>query len=397
MKPTNPYLATELQYFVHTFKRQPLLLTKAKGPYVWDEHGKKYLDFFSGLAVCGIGHNNTRVVKAIQNQTRRILHSSNYFYTAPQLKLARELTKRYAGSKVFFSNSGAEANEFAIKCARLWATRHQKPGRDIITFQNAFHGRTLATSAASQGKNRTHSYFAPLPKGFKAVPFNDGAALQKAVDRNTIAIMMEPVQGEGGIHIATLEFLKGAAALCKKHHLLFILDEIQSGMGRTGTFFAFEPYGVTPDIVTLAKGLAGGLPLAATLVKPGVNKLVSPGMHGSTFGGNPVACAASLEVLKLLAPKALSSIKSSGDYLRRRLTEFEYYPAVKTIRSLGLMVGIELNEPGETYVSLARERGLLINCTQTTVLRFLPPYFLTRTQMDWSLAVLHTVFKKLNS
>ena len=392
----NPYLNTELKHFLHTFKRQPLLLVRAKGSRVWDEKGRSYYDFFSGIAVCGVGHNDPGVVRAVKAQADLLLHSSNYFYTRPQSALARALTARYKGSRVFFSNSGAEANETAIKLARLWATNRGKKGREIITFLNAFHGRTLATSAASQGMNRTHSLFAPLPAGFKAVPFNDLGAVKRAINRNTMAILVEPVQGEGGINIASQEFFRGLAALCRKHDLLLIADEIQSGLGRTGTFFAFEQYGVKPDLVTMAKGLAGGLPLGATLAVERVAKLVSPGMHGSTFGGNPVACAASLEVLKILSPRALSAIGRTGRILEQRLKAFTRFPSLQALRCRGLMVGMELNESGDAYVNLARERGLLINCTQGNVLRFLPPYFIARKDLDRCLAILESVFETLS-
>jgi predicted acetylornithine/succinylornithine family transaminase len=392
----NPYLHTELKHFMHTFKRQPLLLVKAKGSRVWDEKGREYYDFFSGIAVCGVGHNDPGVVRAIQKQSANLLHSSNYFYTKPQTALAKALTARYKGSRVFFSNSGAEANETAIKLARLWATNRKKKGREIIVFLNAFHGRTLATSAASQGMNRTHNYFAPLPEGFRAVPYNDLAAVKKAVNKNTMAIMLEPVQGEGGIHIASKEFFRGIAALCRKQDLLLIADEIQSGLGRTGTFFAFEQYGVKPDLVTMAKGLAGGLPLGATLAVDRVSKLVAPGMHGSTFGGNPVACAASLEVLKILTPRALSAIGRTGRFLQQRLQSFTRFPSLRTLRCSGLMIGMELNESGDAYVNLARERGLLINCTQGNVLRFLPPYFISRRDLDRCLAILESVFETIS-
>jgi len=394
-KTTNPYLKSELRTFMHTFKRQPLLLVKARNSQVWDEKGRMYYDFFSGLAVCGIGHNNARVMAAAQRQIGALLHSSNFFYTRPQTAVAKAITARYPGTRVFLANSGAEANELAIKLSRLWATKEGKPGREIITFMNAFHGRTLATAAASQGSNRTHHYFEPLPAGFKAVPFNDLDATRAAVSEDTIAILVEPVQGEGGINIATPAFLKGLAALCRERELLLITDEIQSGLGRTGTFFAFEQYGIKPDIVTLAKGLAGGLPLSATLAVKRVADLVEPGMHGSTFGGNPVACAASLEVLKTLTPRALKSIRQLGLDLEQRLAQFMRFPSLKTLRCKGLMVGMELDESGDAYVNLARERGLLINCTQGNVLRFLPPYFIARKDLDRCLAILESVFETL--
>lgn len=391
----NPYEAKELKYFLHTFKRQPTLLTKASGPYVWDANGKKYFDFFSGLAVCGVGHNHPKIKAAIHKQTERLLHVSNHFYTEPQSQLAQMLTARYKGSKVFFSNSGAEANEMAIKLARLWASHEKKKGRTIITFSNAFHGRTLATVTASGKTGGTNRVFAPFPAGFVTVPFNDLAALKKAVNNKTIAIMLEPIQGEGGINIATRAFMKGIAALCRQKNLLLIMDEVQSGMGRTCTFFAFEQYGVKPDIVSLAKGLAGGLPLGATLAVPRVSKLMAPGLHGSTFGGNPLACAASMEVLKLLAPKNLARIRTSAVNLHKRLSSFYRYPAVLSIRHFGLMVGIELSGPGAPYVELARKKGLIINCTHENVVRLLPPYFLSDREMGKCLSILSSVFDEL--
>ncbi len=391
----NPYEKEELASFLHTFKRQPVLLTKASGPYVWDKNGKKYLDFFSGLAVCGVGHNHPNIKAAIHKQTEKLLHVSNHFYTEPQSQLAKMLTAKYKGSKVFFSNSGAEANEMAIKLARLWASHNKKKGRTIITFSNAFHGRTLATVTASGKTGGTNTVFAPFPSGFVSVPFNDLDALKKAVNGDTIAIMLEPIQGEGGINIAKRMFMSGIAALCREKNLLLILDEVQSGMGRTGTFFAFEQYGVKPDIVTLAKGLAGGLPLGATLAVPRVSKLMAPGLHGSTFGGNPVACAASMEVLKLLAPKNLARIRQSAAALQKRLSSFYRYPAVMSIRQHGLMVGIEVSGSGAPYVELALKKGLIINCTHENVVRLLPPYFMSNAEMNKCLSILSSVFDEL--
>jgi predicted acetylornithine/succinylornithine family transaminase len=392
----NPYLKNELKYFLHTFKRQPLLITKAAGPYIWDKNGRKYFDFFSGLAVCGVGHNHPRVKAAVHKQTERLLHVSNHFYTEPQMKVAQMLTGFYPGSRVFLANSGAEANELAIKLARLWATRNKKKGRSIITFKGAFHGRTLATVAASGKMWGDNIVFAPYPAGFKTkLPFNNLEAVRKGVDANTIAIMLEPIQGEGGIHIATRSFLRGIQEICRQKNLLLILDEVQSGMGRTGTFFAFEQYGIKPDIVTLAKGLAGGLPLSATLCVPRVANLVTPGLHGSTFGGNPLACAASMEVLKLLAPKNLARIRRSAAYLKKCVADFYRYPVVMSVRCQGLMVGIELSQPGAPYVDLARKKGLIVNCTQGNVIRLLPPYFMTQQEMNKCLTILSSVFDEL--
>lgn len=388
----NPYLKTELKYFLHTFWRQPILVQKARGSRVWDENGRRYFDFFSGLAVCGVGHNNDAVVRAVRRQAGRVLHTSNYFYTQPQMRLAEALTKRVPGSRVFFSNSGAEANELAIKLARLWATHQKKPGREIVTFRNAFHGRTLATSAASAWGRDANRFFQPTPRGFKSVPFNDLGRAIKAIGRKTIAVMIEPVQGEGGINIAARPFLRGLAAACRRKNVLLIADEIQSGMGRTGRFLAVENARVKPDIVTLAKGLAGGLPLGATLVQKSIASLVQPGLHGSTFGGNPVACAASLEVLKLLTPSALRTIRETSEHLKVRLAAFKKFKSVADVRGVGLLLAIELNRDGAAYVAAARERGLLINCTQGKVLRFLPPYFMTRRESETCLRILESVF-----
>lgn len=392
----NPYLKQEKKTFIHTFNRHPILFKKARGHWLWDEKGKKYLDFFSGLAVCGVGHSHAKVLSAIKTQSQKIIHASNLFYTDPQIKLSHALTKRWPGSKVFFSNSGAEANEMAIKLARLWGTRHKKAGREIISFNQSFHGRTLATLAATGGKKSSKDPFAPYPAGFKSIPFNDVSRLKKAVSNKTIAVIFEPIQGEGGIHVATRPFLKKLKTLARQRNFLLIADEIQTGMGRTGTFFAFEQLGIQPDIVSLAKGIAGGLPLGATLAKPHVTKWVKPGMHGSTFGGNPVACAASLEVLKLLTSAALKNMRKSGDYFKSQLASFRVYSNFKELRGRGLMVGIELNCPGAPYVALAQKMGLLINCTQKNVLRFLPPYFLPRQDMDRGIKILHSVFQQLN-
>ncbi|MFN0118252.1 MAG: aspartate aminotransferase family protein [Elusimicrobiota bacterium] len=394
-KTKNPYLEKELEVFMHTFKRQPLLIKKAKGSWVWDESGKKYLDFYSGIAVCGVGHSNKNIVNAIKKQAELLIHSSNFFYTQPQFKYAQELTRKWKNSKVFFSNTGAEANELCIKLARLWATKENKKGREIITFQNAFHGRTIATSTASWGKTRSNSVYEPLLEGFKSVPYNDLTALTNAINENTIAVMMEPVQGEGGINIASETFLEGTDKLCKENNLLLILDEVQSGMGRTGTFFSFEQYHVQPDIVSLAKGIAGGLPLGATLAAPRVSKYMEPGLHGSTFGGNPVSCASALEVLKILSSRGLVGIQKTASLIKDKLSEFQTHPKVQAIRQKGLMIGIELKVPGDPYVSMAREKGLLINCTQGNVLRFLPSYTINKKEINLAFKILSLVFKEM--
>jgi acetylornithine/N-succinyldiaminopimelate aminotransferase len=380
-------------YIFNTYRRFPLVVKRAKGSWVWDEKGKKYLDFFSGLAVSGVGHNMPSVVAAIRAQTAKLLHCSNYYYSEPAALLARELCDRSFAGKVFFSNSGSEANECAIKLAR----RHgwKKGGRyEIIVFENSFHGRTLGSLAAT-AQPKFHEGFGPLPEGFVVAKLNDLHSVERLINAKTTAIMIEPIQGESGINVARKEFLAGLRHLAKREDLLLIFDEVQCGLGRMGHLFAYQYYGVEPDVLTLAKGLGGGMPIAATLAKETLSKLIGPGDHGTTFGGNPVCCAAALALLKLLTPQLLKKVQDQGIILQEELrTMVANHERVKEVRGVGLMIGIELTVPGAPFVQACREQGLLINCTQGNVLRFLPPLALSTPERQFALRVLKRVFHK---
>jgi acetylornithine/N-succinyldiaminopimelate aminotransferase len=380
------------QYIFNTYKRYPLVIKRAKGSWAWDEKGKKYLDFFSGLAVSGVGHGMPTVVAAIKAQANKLLHTSNLYYTEPAALLAEQLCKRSFADKVFFSNSGSEANECAIKIAR----RHgwKNGGRsEIIVFENSFHGRTLGALAAT-AQPKFHEGFGPLPLGFPVSKVNDLHSVERHINANTAAILIEPVQGEGGIHTSRKEFLQGLRQIANHYNLLLIFDEIQCGLGRLGHLFSYEYYGVEPDVITLAKGLGGGMPIAATLAKNDVASLLAPGDHGTTFGGNPVCSAAALAVLKLLSPKLLKNVQKQGEELLQEVrTLLANHGKVKEVRGAGFMIGVELTVPGAPYVDACRSQGLLINCTQGNTLRFLPPLAISPAERKFALKVLQRIFK----
>lgn len=380
----------EKKHLVNVYKKVPLTVSRACGKYIFDDQGRRYLDFFSGLSVSNFGHAHPKIVAAIKNQAAKYLHVSNLYHTAPQAALSERLSKLAFPGKVFFSNSGAEANECAIKLARKWGSPSGK--YEIITFRNSFHGRTIATIAAT-AQTKFQKGFGPLPRGFKYALFNDISSVKKLVSRKTAAIMVEPVQGEGGVNVASKEFLKGLSRICRPHDILLIFDEIQTGIGRCGDVFAFKIYDVRPDVLTLAKALGGGLPLGATLISEKLAGVLAPGDHGSTFGGNPVSCAASLAALRLLDMKALSHVRYVGKYFIARLEGLKKkHPAlIKEVRGLGLMVGAELFTPGAFSVAECLKRGLLINCTQDKVLRFLPPLIVGRRDIDAAIRILDGV------
>jgi len=370
-------MASEKKFIMGTYERYPLEVKKAKGKFIWSNDGKRYLDFFSGLAVNNLGHCHPEILKAIRSQLEKHLHISNIYYDRLQIQLAAKLTELSIPGKVFFSNSGAEANECAIKLARKHGHMIEGKGYGkykIIVFEKSFHGRTIATLSATRQK-KFHIGFAPLLSGFREAKFDDLSTVESAIDGNTCAIMVEPIQGEGGVRVATKEFLVGLRRLCNKFRVLLIFDEIQSGMGRTGKMFAYQHYGITPDILTMAKGVGGGLPLGVTIAKEEIAKLFRYGNHGSTFGGNPVSVAAGLAALRLINGKLLENVKVTGNYLMRRLNELKsnYPNKIKEVRGLGLIVGMELKGEGEEIVRRCFEQGILINCTQKKVLRFLPP------------------------
>lgn len=383
------------QYLLPSVTRVPFCLVKGKGSRVWDLEGREYIDFFPGWGVSGLGHCHPAVGYAIKNQLRKIVHISNNFLNIKQAELAREISKQAFAGKCFFSNSGAEAVEAAIKFARRYG---QETGRsEIITMKQSFHGRTYAAMTAT-GQEKTHKGFDPLVPGFSYADFNDLNSVKRLVTNKTIAIMLEPVQGEGGINVANQEFVRGLRGLCDEKDMLLIFDEVQTGMGRTGKLFAFQHYAVQPDLMTLAKSLGNGVPIGAFVANAKIKKeIFTPGTHASTYGGNPLVCAAALAVFKTVRKeKLLQNVERMGNVLRARLSEFQAkFKAIKEIRGLGLMMGVELNKPGQAYADLARERGLLINCTQEKVLRLMPAITISKKWLDKGLFILEQVFKEL--
>lgn len=383
-------LAMGQQYVMNTYGRLPMALVKGEGAWVWDAEGRQYLDFVSGLAVNSLGHAHPKVVAAITKQAQALLHCSNLYWIEPQVKLAKCLVENSCAAKAFFCNSGAEANEGAIKLARKYANQNYGPEKyEIITATNSFHGRTLATITAT-GQTKYQKGFAPLPEGFTYVAFNDLAALEKAIGPHTCAVLLEPVQGEGGVIPADPAYLTGVKRLCEEKGLLLIFDEVQSGLGRTGKFLAYQHYGVEPDIITLAKALGGGFPIGAMLAKDHVAQAFQPGDHASTFGGNPLASSAALAAMEtLLMEGVLENTQVVGAYFKAKLTELiGQFSFVKEVRGMGLMLGLELTIEGKDIVARCLEQGLLINCTNVNVLRFLPPLIISQAEVDQALEIL---------
>jgi acetylornithine/N-succinyldiaminopimelate aminotransferase len=383
------------KYVAHTYARYPILLVKGKGTRVWDMEGKEYLDFVSGLAVCNLGHCYPKVVKAIQDQAERLIHVSNFYYIEPQIRLASLLCENSFADKVFFCNSGAEANEGAIKLARKYAKEKMEGDRyEIITMERSFHGRTLATLTAT-GQEKFHKGFAPLMPGFNYIPFDNPEALRQAIDSKTCAVLLEPIQGEGGVNIPSEGYLRTVREICDEKGILLIFDEVQVGMGRTGKLFAYEHEGIEPDMLTLAKSLAGGVPIGALLIKKEIAESFHPGDHASTFGGNPLATAAGIAALTaILEEGMLENCQKVGDYFFIRLKELKRkFPFVQEVRGKGLILGMELEMDGGSIVKEMMQKGFLINCTMGNVLRFLPPLIVTKEEVDQMLKALEEVFK----
>ncbi|HRY28552.1 MAG TPA: aspartate aminotransferase family protein [Elusimicrobiota bacterium] len=389
----------------NTYKRQPVTFVRGHGPNLWDDKGRRYLDFFSGIAVCGLGHADRDVARAVTKQVNILLHTSNLYYTRPQEDLARELSRRTFGGKVFFANSGAEANECAIKLARRHGCRTPDRGRpryQIIVFRNSFHGRTLATLAATAQKHPKKD-FGPLPGGFPAAEFGDLDSVRRKITPRTCAVLIEPIQGEGGVRTAPPAFFRGLRELCRKHHLLLMFDEIQTGMGRTGTLFAYQNKevvgpGIVPDVLTVAKGLANGLPIGATLAQKKTAALFGPGDHGSTFGGGAVPCGAGLAVMKALNAGTLARVRRLGRLFREEFEKWqEEMSFIKEVRGAGCILGLELRIPGGDVVAFCRERGLLVNCTAERVIRLLPPFCLTDAEAAHGLRILKEGLRSLKN
>lgn len=381
---------------MNTYKQFPNVMVSGEGNYLIDQEGHRYLDFLGGIAVNSLGYGNPILEKAIEEQSKKLIHASNYFFTEPQLGLAKLLVDNTCFDQVFFSNSGAEANEGAIKLARKYSQdKYGKERNEIITFNNSFHGRTLATLTAT-GQDSFHQNFYPLPEGFFYSPFNDFEALEARITPYTCAIMIEPIQGEGGVNPVDPEFLAKLKKRCTSEDILLIFDEVQTGIGRTGKLFAYQTFGVEPDILTSAKALGGGLPLGAFMARNEVARAFVPGDHGSTFGGNPVACACGEAVINtILAPGFLEEMNKIALYFKNSLQVFPgIYSFVKEVRGEGLMLGLELAIPGTDLVRLAYDTGFLINCTNTTVLRFLPPLTIKEREVDKLLEFLDCEFRK---
>ena len=371
------------------------MLTEGKGCTLRDAEGRTYTDFVAGIAVCNLGHAHEGLARAIADQAVRLVHVSNLYYTRPQIELAEWLVTHSFADRVFFCNSGAEANEAAIKLARKYFKDHGAPQRfRIITMERSFHGRTMATLAAT-GQEKIRRGFEPLLSGFDIVPFNDLGAVQKAITEETCAVMIEPIQGEGGVQCPGRGYLKGLRELCDSKGILLIFDEIQTGMGRTGKLFAYEHFDMTPDIMTLAKALANGLPIGATLATENVARAFTPGSHASTFGGTPLVATAALTTVKaLLNEGVLDHCQRVGRYFKDRLVALKSkYPSIREVRGTGLLIGLELTQDCSPIVEACMRRGFLINCTQEHILRFVPPLIIRKKEIDSLIACLDEVFQ----
>ena len=378
------------KYLIGNYKRFPISFEKGEGVYLYDTNGKKYLDFLSGIAVNTLGYNYSPLTEAICEQAKKVLHVSNLFYIQPQINVAKLLVENSCGDKVFFSNSGAEANEAAIKLVRKYFYDKGQKKYEMITFKGGFHGRTLKTLAAT-AQPKYHEGFEPLPEGFRYAEFNNINSVKENLTPQTAAVMLEMVQGEGGINLADKDFVAELYNLCKEKDILFVVDEVQTGIGRTGKLFAYQHYGVEPDIITSAKGLGGGVPIGATIAKEKVAKSLTPGTHGSTFGGNYLATVAAEVVLnEVLKPDFLQNVRENGNYLVKRLKEFNF-----KIKGIGLMIGMDLPESinASEVVKKALEKGLILGTAGENTLRFVPPLIITKKEIDEGVEILREILK----
>lgn len=380
---------------INTYGKRSLILVKGKASCVWDIDGNKYLDFLTGISVNNVGHCHPKIVKTIKKQAETLIHCSNLYYIEPQIMLAEKLCSLSFADKAFFANSGAEVNEAAIKLARRYSSKKTDGKRyEIITMKNSFHGRTLAAITAT-GQEVYHKGFEPMVPGFVYAEYNDLHSVKELINDKTCAIMVEPVQGEGGVVPATKEFLEGVRAICDQKGLLLIFDEVQCGLGRCGEMFAYQRYGVAPDIMTLAKSLGGGLPIGAMLCTNDASFGFDQGSHAATFGGNPLVCAAANTMLDILVEEKLpENAKNMGEYIKAQLKKkLKGLDFVKEIRGLGLMVGIVLDKPGADYVKAAQEKGLLLGSTKNNVVRMLPPLNIKKKDADTAIKIIIEVLK----
>lgn len=382
------------QYYLQTFKRYPLAFNHGLGAHLWDVEGNEYIDMLAGIAVNSVGHSHPKVVKAIQEQAAKLTHISNFFVSEPQVRLSQKLVELSGLDRVFFANSGAESVEGAIKIARKYAHSVGRGGT-IMSFHGSFHGRTLATIAT--GKKQMQKGFDPIPKGFVQVPFNDMEAVKAATTQEVGAIIIEPIQGEGGVNVADKQFMKDLRAFCDKNQIVLIFDEIQCGVGRTGTWFAKEQFGVEPDIMTLAKALGGGIPIGAILSNEKVSSAIEFGDHGTTFGGNPLVCAVSLAVLEVMEEeKLLLAATEKGEWLKAQFNALNE-PAIKDIRGMGLMLGIEFDFETKALVAEMMNRGVIANATAGNVLRLVPPLNITQNDLEQFMDVVKRSLKTIKA
>lgn len=387
----------EQKLFLRTVKRVPITLVRGSGALVWDEEGKEYLDFVGGWAVTSLGHCHPVTVEALEKQARTLIQASNQFYTIPQIQLAELLVQNSCLNRVFFCNSGAEANEGAVKLARRYGKLKLNGAYEVITTYNSFHGRTLAMTAAT-GQKKFQEPYVPLPDGFVNVEYNDVEAIRRATSEKTCAVILEPIQGEGGVNIPDDGYLKKVQNWCREKKILFILDEIQTGIGRTGTLFAYQQYGVEPDIMTLAKGLGGGLPIGALLAKEEFS-LFTPGEHGSTFGGNPLVCAVAYATLKYIIEDGIpAKVKRVGEYFLANLKQLKQeFDFITDVRGRGLLIALEFSqEIAEEVLFACLHRGLLVNKLRPNALRFMPPLIITEKEVDRAVNVLREALNETN-
>jgi acetylornithine/N-succinyldiaminopimelate aminotransferase len=392
----------EAKLLLPTYDRKRVLFRRGQGCYLWDDRDRRYLDWLSGIGVCALGYNHPAVLATIRKQAPRLVHISNLFYHDYQSALAQRLSKLSGLDRAFFCNSGSEAIEGALKLARAYARLHNKNGSKtpwrILAMENSFHGRTAGALAATATK-KYREPFEPLLPGVRFVKFNHVAELEKKFDGSVCAVIVEPIQGEGGINPVTPEFFAAARKLADKHGALLIADEIQCGLGRTGEYFAFQKYGVTPDVLALAKPIANGLPLGAVLTREHVAAAMKPGLHGTTFGGGPLSCAVAVTVLDTLQREnVLANVRRVGKYFRERLETLKHkHSSVMEARGIGLMLALQLAIPGKDVVDTCLARGLVINCTHDTVLRFLPPFIITEKHVDEGIKILDAALREVGS
>jgi acetylornithine/N-succinyldiaminopimelate aminotransferase len=392
---TQELIAVSNKYLANTYARFPMVLVRGRGVRLWDSDGKEYLDCVGGIAVDALGHCHPKMVEAIRAQAETLIHVSNLYHIEPQIRLAQLLCEQSFADRAFFCNSGAEANEAAIKLARKYAKDHWNSDRvDIIAMHHAFHGRTLATVTATGNPKYQHG-FEPLMPGFKHVPYDNLRAVERAIDSRTCAILVEPVQGEGGVNVPSADYLPGLRRLCDEAGILLILDEVQSGMGRTGKLFAYQHWGVEPDILTLAKALAGGIPMGAMLAREAVAASFVPGTHASTFGGTPFVSAVAVAVVTtMLADDLPGNAARVGKYFLDRLQGLQAaYPVIKAVRGKGLILGVEVSVPARGIVAACMERGLLVLTAGDNVVRFVPPLILTEGDVDQAVTVFEAALK----